>query len=252
MMNFYRRFLPHAAAIQAPLHDALSGTSVKDYQSITRTPELHRALDDCKVSLSCPTLLAHPNPAVPLALIIDASTSAMGAVLQQRVDNAWQPIAIFSMKLNSAQQKYSAYDLELLAVYEAVKHFRHSHFTIFTDHKPKRDKCSPRQFNHLDFIAQFTTNISHLSGQDIVVTDALSCRICHCATTPQHASCIAVLLTTNFEHFWRQIPPYDLRSKKLPTIPSPATVTRLPESLDRTFPVLYASKSSRPSTMYCS
>jgi cleavage and polyadenylation specificity factor subunit 1 len=67
-------------------------------------------------------------------------------------------------------QKYSTYDCELLAVYEAVKHFRHMlearHFTIFTDHKPityafqqKRDKCSLWQFNHLDFIAQFTTDI---------------------------------------------------------------------------------------------
>jgi hypothetical protein len=41
----------------------------------------------------------------------------MGAVLQQRVDNAWQPLAFFSKKLNRAQQKYSAYDRELLAVY---------------------------------------------------------------------------------------------------------------------------------------
>jgi hypothetical protein len=54
------------------------------------------------------------------------------------------------------------------------------HFTIFTDHKPityafqqKRDKCSPRQFNHLDFVAQFTTDIRHISGQD-VVANALS------------------------------------------------------------------------------
>jgi hypothetical protein len=54
------------------------------------------------------------------------------------------------------------------------------HFTFFTDHKPltfafqqKRDKCSPRQFNHLDFIAQFTTEIRHISGQNKVVADAL-------------------------------------------------------------------------------
>jgi hypothetical protein len=40
------------------------------------------------------------------------------------------------------------------------------HFIIFTNHKPityafqqKRGKCSPRQFNHLDFVAQFTTDI---------------------------------------------------------------------------------------------
>jgi hypothetical protein len=49
----------------------------------------------------------------------------MGVVLQQRVDNTWQPLAFFSRKLNTAQQKYSAYDRELLAVYETVKHFRH-------------------------------------------------------------------------------------------------------------------------------
>jgi hypothetical protein len=64
----------------------------------------------------------------------------MGAVLQQRVQHAWQPLAFFSKKLSPAQQKYSAYDRELLAIYEAVKHFRHMlearHFIIFTDHKP--------------------------------------------------------------------------------------------------------------------
>jgi cleavage and polyadenylation specificity factor subunit 1 len=55
------------------------------------------------------------------------------------------------------------------------------HFIIFTDHKPityafqqKRDKCSPRQFNHLDFVSQFTTDIRHISGQDNVVANALS------------------------------------------------------------------------------
>jgi cleavage and polyadenylation specificity factor subunit 1 len=88
----------------------------------------------------------------------------MGAMLQQHVKNAWQPLAFFSKKLNLAHQKYSAYDHELLAIYEAVKHFRHMleacHFIAFTDHKPityafqqKRDKCSPQQFNHLDFVA---------------------------------------------------------------------------------------------------
>jgi hypothetical protein len=49
----------------------------------------------------------------------------MGAVLQQQVQNAWQPLASFSKKLNLAQQKYSAYSCELLAFYEAVKHFQH-------------------------------------------------------------------------------------------------------------------------------
>jgi hypothetical protein len=59
-------------------------------------------------------------------------------------------------QLSPAQQKYSAYDRKLPAIFEAVKHFRHMlearHFIIFTDHKPfiyafqqKWGKCSPRQ-----------------------------------------------------------------------------------------------------------
>jgi cleavage and polyadenylation specificity factor subunit 1 len=108
----------------------------------------------------------------------------MGAVLQHRV-NTWQPLGFFSRKLNPARQKYSAYDRELLAIYVAVKHFRHMlevrHFIIFTDHKPityafqqKRDNCSPRQFSHLHFVSQFTTDIRHITGQDNVFADTLS------------------------------------------------------------------------------
>jgi hypothetical protein len=36
----------------------------------------------------------------------------MDAMLQQRIQNTWQPLTFFSMKLNPAQQKYSAYDCE--------------------------------------------------------------------------------------------------------------------------------------------
>jgi cleavage and polyadenylation specificity factor subunit 1 len=125
MLNFYRRFLPHAAATQALLHDVLSGPRVKGSHPIIWTPELLKAFDECKASLSRATLLAHPDPSAPLAVVTYASTSAMSAVLQQHVQNAWQPLAFFLKKLNSAQQKYSAYDCELLAIYEAVKHFRH-------------------------------------------------------------------------------------------------------------------------------
>ena len=73
---------------------------------------------------------------------------------------------------------------KLLAIYEPVKYFGHMldarHFTVLTDHKlftfshQKRDKCSLRHFNHLDFISHFTTDIRHISGQDNIVADALS------------------------------------------------------------------------------
>jgi hypothetical protein len=140
IVNFYRRFLSNAAATQAPLHDVLSGPRVKGSHPIAWTPELLKAFEECKASLSRATLLAHPDPSAPLVLATDATTSATGTVLQQRVEITWQPLAFFSKRLNPTQQKYSAYDRELLAIYEAVKHFRHMlearHFTIFTDHRP--------------------------------------------------------------------------------------------------------------------
>lgn len=55
------------------------------------------------------------------------------------------------------------------------------HFVIYTDHKPityafqqKDQKCSPRQFNYLDYISQFTTDIQHIAGKDNVTADTLS------------------------------------------------------------------------------
>ncbi|CAK1579241.1 unnamed protein product [Parnassius mnemosyne] len=55
------------------------------------------------------------------------------------------------------------------------------HFTVYTDHKPisfafhaRKSNCSPRQYRHLDYIAQFTTDIRHISGKDNVVADTLS------------------------------------------------------------------------------
>ena len=185
MLNFYRRFLPHAATIQAPLHDDLSDPKVKGSHPVTWTDALVAAFNECKASLFRAAVLAHPHPTAPLALVMDASTTATGAVLQQRVQDVWLPLAFFSRKLSPAQQKYSAYNRELQAIYEAVRYFRHMlearHFTILTDLKPlmfafhqKRDKCSPRQFNHLGFVSQFTMDICHIAGQDNVVADALS------------------------------------------------------------------------------
>lgn len=184
MINFYRRFLPRAAELQAPLNKLLVGV-VKNNQPITLKDESLDAFERCKQSLSDAALLAHPDCQAKLALVTDASDTAIGAVLQQRTNDAWQPLAFFSRKLSPSQVKYSPYDRELLAIYEAIKYFRHMlearHFIIYTDHKPisfafheRKKNCSPRQYRHLDYIAQFTTDIRHISGKDNVVADTLS------------------------------------------------------------------------------
>lgn len=184
MLNFYRRCIPNAAVHQAPLNALLTG-SVKGSHPVTFTTKEQKAFEACKDSLCQAALLAHPECNAKLALVTDASDTALGAVLQQLKEGMWQPLAFFSRKLSPTQQKYSPYDRELLAIYESIKYFRHmleaSHFTIYTDHKPlvyafhsRKDHCSPRQFRHLDLISQFSTDIRHISGKNNVVADTLS------------------------------------------------------------------------------
>ena len=184
MLNFYRRFISKATQLQAPLNDLLQG-NIKGKTPVNWNPEAQVAFEHCKEGLAQAALLAHPEPDATLALVCDASDFTVGAALHQQINGGWEPLGFFSKKLSSTEKKYGAYDRELLAIYLAVKYFRDMvearTFTIFTDHKPitfafrqKPDKCSPRQFRHLDFIGQFTTDIRHISGKDNVVADALS------------------------------------------------------------------------------
>lgn len=208
MLNFYRRFTPAAAQHQAPLNALLTG-SVKGSHPVHFSTEEFDAFERCKQDLSQAALLAHPDTHAQLCIVTDASDVAMGAVLQQFNEvKGWEPLAFFSRKLSPAQQKYSPYDRELLAIYEAIKYFRHMlearDFRIYTDHKPlcfafhsRKENCSPRQFRHLDFISQFSTDIRHISGKDNVVADTLS-RVEE-ITQPVDVSTLAAAQTTDPE-----------------------------------------------------
>lgn len=185
MMNFYRRFLPGAAGILAPLNDLLRGEA-KGKMLVAWTPQAQRAFEKSKDGLARATLLAHSKVNAELALFTDASEQCVGASLQQRSNDGWEPLAFFSRKLNPAEAKYSAFDREL-AIYLAIKHFRHMlearTFAVYTDHKPlifafrqEPEKSTPRQFRHLDFVGQFTTDIRHVSGDENVVADVVEDR----------------------------------------------------------------------------
>jgi hypothetical protein len=105
MLNFYRRFLPQAAVVEAPLHALIGGPKQKGSQPITWTPTLLKAFESSKASLSDATMLAHPDCSAPIAVVTDASATDVGAVLEQRENNDWRPLAFFSRKMSAAQQK---------------------------------------------------------------------------------------------------------------------------------------------------
>lgn len=185
MLNYYRCCIPHAAETQAPLCALFKDSKKKDKRPVPWTAETLKAFEDCKNSIVTAAKATFLNPDAPLALTCDASNISLGASLEQFEDNKWKPLGFFSRKLSPAETRYSTYDRELLAIFAALKFFKHlvegREFVIKTDHKPitfalhqVASKASDRQLRQLDFIAQFNAPILHVKGEQNYVADALS------------------------------------------------------------------------------
>ena len=185
MINFYRRFVRDVAEILSPLYVLTNKKKLK------WSDAAQNAFEKSKAAPSSLTMLTYPRKDSRISLAVDASLTAVGAVLQRedKASGKWLSLGFFSRALDERQKKYSAFDGELLAIVLAIKHFRfmveiHNlyrfRFTSYTDHKPlsnailSKTERSPRQTNHLEFISQFTTDLQHIKGSDNVVADTLS------------------------------------------------------------------------------
>ncbi|GFN94719.1 transposon ty3-g Gag-Pol polyprotein [Plakobranchus ocellatus] len=135
----FNNHLAGLAPILAPLHAQASGKG----QSIEWSAECQASFDEVKEILARSVLLHHPLPDAPTSLTVDASSTSVGAQLEQRQGQSWVPLAFFSRKLSDAE-------------------------------KNSETDRSPRQTRHLAFIAEFTTDIRHIKGKFNVVADALS------------------------------------------------------------------------------
>jgi len=111
----------------------------RDKRPIIWTPKAEAAFKQCKDKLANAAVLAHPSDSAKIRLVTDALNIVMGAVVEQSNNASWQPLAFFSRKFTPSPLKYSTFDRELTAIYEAIRHFRYllerREFTIFTDHK---------------------------------------------------------------------------------------------------------------------
>lgn len=183
ILNGYKRFVRHASDIQAELQKLIPGNKRNDTRKLQWTDAALSSFELCKRSLAESILLHYPDSSKPLALMIDASNIAAGAVLQQLNGNVWEPLGFYSEKFSKPQLKYSTFGRELTAMRMSVKYFRHflegRTFTIFTDHRPltyalttESKSRLPHEERYLRFISEFTTDIQHVSGKENFVADA--------------------------------------------------------------------------------
>ena len=152
---------------------------------ISLNAEAKRAFSEIKTALANVAYLAHPCENASLSLRTDASNIALGAILEQTIDNNTEVLGYFSKTLTDAQRHYSTYDLELLSVYSAVKYFEHilldKSFTIYTDNKSlvcsfrkPSEKHTSKQVGQLSYLSQFDCTLQHLPGTENAAADCLS------------------------------------------------------------------------------
>ncbi len=103
MVNFYRRFIPNCAEIAASLTPLTGGHKGPIEMSSDQLAAFER-LTSC---LATATTLAFPSPGVQLSLMVDASKTAIGAVLNRGEGDHRRALAFSSKALQPTEQRYS-------------------------------------------------------------------------------------------------------------------------------------------------
>lgn len=117
--NFYRKWVFDFAKTARPLYDLC-----KKNTKFERNVNCEEAFNKLKIALSTPPVLAFPRFDLDFILSADASKVSCSGILANRDNRDDRPIQLFSRSLNEAQTKYSAIELELLAIIWSVEWLR--------------------------------------------------------------------------------------------------------------------------------
>jgi hypothetical protein len=142
--NFYARLIHHFSDLASPLTDLLRKSQP---HQVTLTPACLEALETLKLQLISDPCMILPEVGSDATFTVstNASTMVIAVFLLQDQRGRLQPVSYSARKLNPAERDntYFAYDLEVLAACEAIKHWRCylkgcSKFLVVQDHDTLR------------------------------------------------------------------------------------------------------------------
>jgi transposase InsO family protein len=179
--NYYRRFIKGFSGIAKPL-TSLTGKDLWKWGT-----EQTESFEEIKKRICSEPVLTIPVDNAPYRLEADSSDYASGAVLSQKVNDKWHPIAYMSKALNETERNYEIYDKEMLAIMTALDEWRQylmgasEVFEIWTDHQNlqyfrKPQKLNRRQARWVTELAEYHYSLHHKAGKSNVKPDILSRR----------------------------------------------------------------------------
>lgn len=180
LSGYFRKFIKNYSTIAKPLSDLLKAD--RNFRFEAEEKQAFQKLKEC---LAEQPVLAIYHPDLETEVHTDASKHGLGAVLLQRSeeDRKFHPVFYYSKKTSDAEQRYTSYELEVLAAIAALKKFRiyllGIKFKIVTDCSAfkmtmSKKELSTRIARWALLLEDFEYTIEHRPGQRMKHADALS------------------------------------------------------------------------------
>ena len=149
-----------------------------------RSPK--RAFEEIKSVLTETPTLIHYVPNLETVVCADSSSFGLGAILKQKREDKFLPVAYASRSLSSTEQRYAQIEKEALAATWACEKFRSYLIglssTLHTDHSPlvgifekkSLDELSPRLQRFGMRLMWYSFKVVYVAGKNLVTAYALS------------------------------------------------------------------------------
>ena len=180
--TYYSKFVPRFAELCHSFRPLLKANSKWAWSA-----DCQQAFDTIKANIASPPTLAHFDVSADETLVTcDASATALGACLSQKVSGVDRPIAFASRVLSPAERKYSASEREGLACLWACERWHFylygRRFTLVTDHQALKTLLTAGGSGHRplrlhrwsDRLFQYTFDVRYRPGRENSVADCLS------------------------------------------------------------------------------
>jgi hypothetical protein len=174
LAGYYRRFIEGFSKIAKP-----KTLLLEKGREFKWTHECQESFNQLMFRLMSPPVLIMPDLQKGFNIYCDACRQGLGCVLMQE----GHVIAYTSHQLRKHELNYPTHDLELTAVVQVLKIWRHyimgTKFQVYTDHKSLKyiftqKDLNLRQHRWLELIKDYDMEIHYHPGKANLVADALS------------------------------------------------------------------------------
>ena len=174
LTGYYRQFVKGYSEIANCLTDLTRDGAKWEWSDVHQ-----KAFDTLRDTLISEQIMCYPIFTLPFIVKTDASLTAIGYVLTQKLEGKERVISYGSKKLSVQQQRWATYDREFFALVSGIRanahYLRHNTFIVVTDHRPllawrridaKKDPTGRRtrwsiELDNYDFTLIYKKGIAH-------------------------------------------------------------------------------------------